>query len=1172
MYKENANRRSMADQQIDQNILSFPYRSYKIACQNIDEAMSAGGFHIDKYGPPFEETLKKNKETLTSHTWDKIVRITSNFKVLKEDWQKFKFNSNPDTGKWNSYIILSLKNSISSEIDALKRKLGAFLQTFHISDADLGRRLRSDFKDFGSVLDTVKQQIDCINDSCLARDSQLISKLLQKRSTAFQVALAKTQDLFKKGKKIEADICVLYCYAQREYLITESDLNDYIESLLKDLEVFTGKKIATIKLSDNQSEFSMIDYINQHTKENSRVIIMCSSSLQSKFSKFNGNFDKSQKCFGILLRQDKKILHDLANGIRSSGGSCYGMPENGDDIELGDNIDLNSSIVYNAAKFINDSENIVSQTTLANTWRPAITLKVIALNCNIAIEDHSFFSGRGDELAKIKEILSRSESSHSLIRMCFICGIGGIGKTSLARKYALERYKEKEYCCIFWVDASGKSAYKDSFINAKTQLKLDLIDTSPKSVHAYLLKKYQRVLCILDNFDGDTDGSEYCDLLSALKDDFPTFSNYSSGEYAYDVLVTSRCTSTKLYDDRAVSLSYFSKQDAQEYIANLCDHLSHDSTVLSKATVEEKNSLADMLMRYPLAIKQAVHFIQACKTISLSDYMNMHEAGLKRGEYELLNPKNNYEEYPKTLWTVLDFTIDQILSCTNGLKILILLCHFSYFSQHPLPITLLMKKFTSTELKRFGFDDLESLRDAIKSLEQYCILEPVQIIENHYNINILGEYSDYVVSINPTFQEIIRAKLRNCQWVSNKLKNFKDIGAVDDGRYFLMNVFEVLQSICAMHPYNPNSWSTGPYLQPHSAHIAQQLFDDRAKFFASGVGNVTKLANFLKRIGDYEYFIQRNIETAKVTYEKMSICVEYLSNFLGNLSIEYSLRNILIEEGGDTQSHNNLSTIEMDRFKGFIRSLSCYLMLIKIYKLKGLSLVSHKKSGDSWVRRASNISRKGIRLYDKFNGNLSQRDKMNAECMAIHIIFEHIDLCIRLNEYQEAFFYFQKIRYENMPHPYYEAMKLIIASRCSFIKDQFQDAINHADRSIAILRELRYKNVLAVQEAYLDKGKAKYFNGQFEVAIKCFERIISSENVPVNIKVEAYIYCVLSNICNAFYVKAEDYFYTLIKLSKNLPDHFQLQIRLLRIYARQLIPSMDIMSSEELNLCLVEII
>lgn len=144
------------------------------------------------------------------------------------------------------------------------------------------------------------------------------------------------------------------------------------------------------------------------------------------------------------------------------------------------------------------------------------------------------FCGREDTLAQIKEVFDSGE------RILFLQGIGGIGKTEIAKQYA-KRNKDQYDTIIY---ATYNSTIVE-LVSSQVSFKIDpffprqvLSDGSQESDISFFERKLnlirditnERTLIIIDNFDV-MDDENFADLLNAN----------------YKLLITTRCDYSRLY-------------------------------------------------------------------------------------------------------------------------------------------------------------------------------------------------------------------------------------------------------------------------------------------------------------------------------------------------------------------------------------------------------------------------------------------------------------------------------------------------------------------------------------------------------------------------------------------------------------------------------------------------
>lgn len=91
------------------------------------------------------------------------------------------------------------------------------------------------------------------------------------------------------------------------------------------------------------------------------------------------------------------------------------------------------------------------------------------------------FAGRREELIDLhNKIQLNSEKVTVISQITSISGLGGIGKTELARQYVQE-YSKDCYDNVIWINAESEIALVESFTRlAKDKLKIDTKDANGK--------------------------------------------------------------------------------------------------------------------------------------------------------------------------------------------------------------------------------------------------------------------------------------------------------------------------------------------------------------------------------------------------------------------------------------------------------------------------------------------------------------------------------------------------------------------------------------------------------------------------------------------------------------------------------------------------------------------
>ena len=190
------------------------------------------------------------------------------------------------------------------------------------------------------------------------------------------------------------------------------------------------------------------------------------------------------------------------------------------------------------------------------------------------------FLGREKELADIAVAFNNGKKT------VFLHGVGGIGKSELAKKYA--ELHEKEYDAILFLE------YEDSLEDLLGSIQIQNCDADSQNDKIKLLKKIfssQRVLLIVDNFDVEIDSDDYLDAFLRLKT---------------DKIFTSRPGFEDIRDDKTQHISIES-MDSKELVA-----LFEKESMLTFSN-EERTLIDDILKTFkyytlivPILAKQLI--------------------------------------------------------------------------------------------------------------------------------------------------------------------------------------------------------------------------------------------------------------------------------------------------------------------------------------------------------------------------------------------------------------------------------------------------------------------------------------------------------------------------------------------------------------------------------------
>ena len=294
---------------------------------------------------------------------------------------------------------------------------------------------------------------------------------------------------------------------------------------------------------------------------------------------------------------------------------------------------------------------------------------------------NGFFAGRERDLLQIHEELhSRPIASLTKGRVVAVCGLGGMGKTTLVRQYV-----EKFWRCypqMFWIDCrmrlEGEFAQlHDLLFPERAESGLKSSDKAAAALDE--LNSSQSRLLILDNA-GDEE---------AIMDWVPQ----TGGCH---VLITSRFGGFSLAA-KAMHLYVLDKEPSLEFMQKrTCIHTNKEELAACSALVEDLGYL-------PLAMEQAAAFIKAQGTgFGFADYLELYRENRETAIALLAERVPGGTNYPASVAATLGTAI---VKMDPGSRAILRLC--SFFADSPIPLNLLIGGVPLVQecAKRFAEND-----------------------------------------------------------------------------------------------------------------------------------------------------------------------------------------------------------------------------------------------------------------------------------------------------------------------------------------------------------------------------------------------------------------------------------------------------------------------------------
>ncbi|MBA8757777.1 tetratricopeptide repeat protein [Wolbachia pipientis] len=317
------------------------------------------------------------------------------------------------------------------------------------------------------------------------------------------------------------------------------------------------------------------------------------------------------------------------------------------------------------------------------------------------------FTGRTEELRELHKLIQKSQGVATVIsQLVSICGLGGIGKTELARKY-IEKHSKDYDNNIIWINAATYETIVQSFFRlAKGLLGIPTedrdIESIVRDIYAFFAKR--KSLFVFDNAKKYRSEGQDAGISQFLPSHF-----LSSDDNKPSVLITSR--NQKWGDIEVLTLGIF--KESIDFIRKALD-------IKDGSQENEIKNLAETLQHFPLALQQAVAYIKerdiALKNVGLrfeiSDYLKRYkEEAEKLLDFKF--PEDSNDSYTETTFITWRITINKIKdNAEYGQQAKKILDIIAYIASDNIPVEM----FLGLERNR------EKLGDAIQLLKQYSMI------------------------------------------------------------------------------------------------------------------------------------------------------------------------------------------------------------------------------------------------------------------------------------------------------------------------------------------------------------------------------------------------------------------------------------------------------------------
>ena len=352
-----------------------------------------------------------------------------------------------------------------------------------------------------------------------------------------------------------------------------------------------------------------------------------------------------------------------------------------------------------------------------------------------------YFAGRTEEIQELKRVLQVEETlKDEKVRAAGVCGLGGVGKTSLASEYA-HQMKDFYKGGVYWFSAEDDTLLEKTVndIALKIGALLGSFDLTLSNTLRKLSNLTDPSLIVLDCLDNQDLSSNMMRFLS-----FPSQENI----FAHFLVVTRRNPSllvnevSEFEENSCLQLKCFLSEEAKQFIY-LRTGADSEENVESVA-----ECLCEELGRLPLALEQAGAYIKmlSCDLASyLEQYRSERLRLLSQQRARSISPGNESSQRlaVHTTWLI---NIEYMSKSPNGQAALRFMNACSYFNGNKI----------EEELVNVGTPEVEDL------VYRNCVSSPLgcrQILKLLTDFSLFTYVKQHSISTHRLVQELIKESL-----------------------------------------------------------------------------------------------------------------------------------------------------------------------------------------------------------------------------------------------------------------------------------------------------------------------------------------------------------------------------------------------------------------------------
>lgn len=310
------------------------------------------------------------------------------------------------------------------------------------------------------------------------------------------------------------------------------------------------------------------------------------------------------------------------------------------------------------------------------------------------------FFGRKKELQALRNALNKNTTG---VISQSVAGCGGVGKTSLANAYIHQAIDKGWYDWIGYFNATTEENLYRDFLRLAKQLSIPLCDTdSPMikidAIYRLLQTRYSRILLVFD----DASKKEVLEKAWIKRDRVNFLPPQKEMQLSHWVVTTQN---KHFKTATVIALGMLDEADAIEMV-----QYYHP-----KISVDEAKLLVTTLHCFPLALRQALAYLQQHSNYSILNYVTAYQTTCEISRFFLDNdaPLDHEKSvYATVMMTVLALSI-------KNFKIVSLLNQLAYLSSEKVPLGFIQQ-----------IDNYD--HSLLQELEKYSLIEFRKENQTHF--------------------------------------------------------------------------------------------------------------------------------------------------------------------------------------------------------------------------------------------------------------------------------------------------------------------------------------------------------------------------------------------------------------------------------------------------------